>query len=84
MSVMVREPELLPVLGGVKVTLTVQLPLGVREVLPQLLEPKFPEATILVMMRVLVPELEMERLRVAVVPTTTLPKEMGEAERVTA
>jgi hypothetical protein len=74
LSVIVSAPVLLPVAVGVKLTLTVQLPLGAMVALPQLLDWKLPVTAILLMMRLLVPVLVILRFVVAVAPTATLPK----------
>jgi len=83
LSVIDSVPVKLPVVGGVKLTLTVHVPLGVRVELAQLLDWKFPVIAILVMMRLLVPALIILRFRVEVDPTATFPKGIVVVDRLT-
>jgi hypothetical protein len=71
---MLNDPSLLSGTRGVKLTLTTQLALGWTVALAQLAVWKFPVAVMLVMTRLLVPELVMVSVRVEVAPTATLPK----------
>lgn len=82
LSVIVKEPLLTPRPEGEKVTLTVHFPLGTIVALPQLFDAKFALAVILVITRLAVPVLVIDRLRVPTAPTTTLPKLIEVADNV--
>ncbi len=78
----VSVPEVSPVVAGVKLMLTVQVPLGRIVALRQLFDRKPAVTAIPVMTRLLVPVLWTVRPSVEVVPTTTVPKAIVVGDRL--